>query len=394
MVKQPVKGRKAPAKRSAAKPSETSIPDAEVVVENIATDVKASEKNVKPDPVVEAEKPEKPVEPKPKPEMPKVEKPAETPVLEPQTSNSAMPAIFGGLVAGAIGFGAAYFVLPRADTSLAEQVSAQSTEISGLRDQVASIPAVDLSGLEAAQADAAAALTALDGRITGLEARLDDLSSRAGSDGSVATAAYEQELDVLRADIEAMRGTAMAELESAREQAASIQENADAAARNAAGRAALARVEGALETGAPLGAALDDLAAALATDVPEALTVVRDGVPTLAALQASFPEAARAALATARREGASGEPEGGLTAFLRNQLDVRSVAPKEGDSADAVLSRAEASLREGRLTDTLAELAALPEVARAELVEWQALAEARADALAAAATLSTTLNDN
>jgi hypothetical protein len=75
-------------------------------------------------------------------------------------------------------------------------------------------------------------------------------------------------------------------------------------------------------------------------------------------------------------------------------LDVRSVAPKEGNDADAVLSRAQAAINEGRLSDTLAELGALPEVARAELTEWQGLAEARADALAAAATLSTSLNDN
>lgn len=391
MVKQPTKGGKTPAKRSTAKPSESKIPDAKVVVEKTAAEAKPDEKVVKPAPVAEAEKP---VKPEVKPDMPKVEKPKEMPVLETESRGSVMPAIFGGLVAGAIGFGAAYFVLPKGDTSLAAQVSVQATEISGLRDQVAAIPTADLSGVESAQADAAASLVALDGRITGLETRLDDLSTRAGSDGSVATAAFEQELDKLRADIEEMRGTAMAELDSAREQAASIQENADAAARAAAGRAALARVEGGLETGAPLGAALDDLAAALQTDVPGALTAVRDGVPTLASLQTSFPEAARAALATARREGASGEPEGGFTAFLRNQLDVRSVAPKEGDGADAVLSRAEASLREGRLTDTLAELSALPEVARAELTDWQAQAEVRADALAAAATLSTTLNAN
>ena len=107
----------------------------------------------------------------------------------------------------------------------------------------------------------------------------------------------------------------------------------------------MSRIEGGLETGAPLGAALDDLADALQSDVPAELADVRDGVATLASLQASFPDYARAALATARREGASGEAEGGFTAFLRNQLDVRSVAPKDGDSADAVLSRAEAAFK-------------------------------------------------
>jgi hypothetical protein len=391
VAKQPAKGRTTTAKSSTAKTAAKPAPqiiDAEIVAEVSAEKVEAK----KPEPVkVESAKSDAP---NPKAETPKVEKTAKDSVLEPQQNASAMPAILGGLVAGAIGFAAAYMVLPKGDTSLAAQVSAQSTEISGLRDQIAAIPSVDLSGVEAAQAEAATAVADLDGRITGLETRLDDLSSRAGAEGSLSTAAYEQEMDALRADLAAMRGSVQAELESARAQAASIQENADAAARNAAGRAALARVEGGLETGAPLGAALDDLAAAMQADVPDALTAVRDGAPTLASLQASFPDAARAALATARAEGASGEAEGGFTAFLRNQLDVRSVAPKEGNDADAVLSRAQAAINEGRLSDTLAELGALPEVARAELTEWQGLAEARADALAAAATLSTSLNDN
>lgn len=394
MAKQPANGRKTTTKSRTAKAADKSKPqiiDAEIVAEKPAE--KVEEKQQEPAKVAEAE-PAKTQEPKPKVETPKIEEIAKAPVLEPQKSASAMPAVLGGLVAGAIGFGAAYFILPKGDTSLAAQVSAQSTEISGLRDQVAAIASVDLSGVEAAQAEAAALVADLDGRITGLEARLDDLSSRAGTEGSLSTAAYEQEMDALRADLDAMRGSAQAELESARAQAASIQENADAAARNAAGRAALARVEGGIETGAPLGAALDDLAEALQAEVPAALTAVRDGAPTLASLQASFPDAARAALATARAEGASGEAEGGFTAFLRNQLDVRSVAPKEGNDADAVLSRAQAAINEGRLTDTLAELGALPEVARAEFTEWQGLAEARADALAAAATLATSLNDN
>lgn len=90
----------------------------------------------------------------------------------------------------------------------------------------------------------------------------------------------------------------------------------------------------------------------------------------------------------------SGEAEGGFASFLRNQFDVRSVAPQEGDTTDAILSRAESNLRNGRLTETLSEIGALPEVARAELSDWVAMAETRADALAAAATLSSSLNEN
>ena len=380
MAKQPAKGRKTPQKPK-TKPAVAKAVEADIVapeiVETPAVEDPVSE--IEPEilePVIEA-----------------TEIPA-APFAEPAKSGSAMPAILGGLVAGAIGFGAAYFVLPKPDTTLPAQISAQASEITELRDQIAAVPAPDLSGVEAAQAATADAMVAADERITALETRLNDLSNRAGDSGSVSTAAYEAELDALRSEMENLRGTAIAELESAREQAAEIENNAEAAARAATGRASLARIQSGMETGAPLGEALDDLAAALQADVPAALTAVRDGTPTLAALQSDFPALARAALATARAEGVSGEAEGGFASFLRNQFDVRSVAPKDGDGTDAILSRAEATLRQGRLTDALAEVGALPEVARAELSDWIALAEARADALAAAATLSTSLNDN
>ena len=380
MAKQPAKGRKTPQKPK-TKPAVAKAVEADIVapeiVETPAVEDPVSE--IEPEilePVIEA-----------------TEIPA-APFAEPAKSGSAMSAILGGLVAGAIGFGAAYFVLPKPDTTLPAKISAQASEITELRDQIAAVPAPDLSGVEAAQAATADAMVAADERITALETRLNDLSNRAGDSGSVSTAAYEAELDALRSEMENLRGTAIAELESAREQAAEIENNAEAAARAATGRASLARIQSGMETGAPLGEALDDLAAALQADVPAALTAVRDGTPTLAALQSDFPALARAALATARAEGVSGEAEGGFASFLRNQFDVRSVAPKDGDGTDAILSRAEATLRQGRLTDALAEVGALPEVARAELSDWIALAEARADALAAAGTLSTSLNDN
>ena len=191
-----------------------------------------------------------------------------------------------------------------------------------------------------------------------------------------------------------MTGAAQAELAEARAAAAAIEEDAAAAARAAAARAALARVQTALESGAPIGAALGDLEEATGESAPAALLAVQDGVPTLAALQDGFPDVARAALATARSEGVAGEDTGGIGAFIRNQFDVRSTTPQEGSSADAILSRAEAAVRSGRLSDALAEISALPEVARAEMGDWLAMAEARADAIAAVDMLSTSTSDN
>jgi hypothetical protein len=79
---------------------------------------------------------------------------------------------------------------------------------------------------------------------------------------------------------------------------------------------------------------------------------------------------------------------------LRNQFDVRSTTPQEGTSTDAILSRVQAALGEGRLNDALAEVASLPEAARSVLTDWTAQGELRAAALEAATGLAAQLNDN
>ena len=54
---------------------------------------------------------------------------------------------------------------------------------------------------------------------------------------------------------------------------------------------------------------------------------------------------------------------------------------------------AEAALKEARLTDALAELDGLPEVAQPAMAPWIEMARTRQDALAAAESLAQTLNN-
>jgi len=174
----------------------------------------------------------------------------------------------------------------------------------------------------------------------------------------------------------------------AREMEDSAEETAEATMR----RAALSRIQTALDTGGSFADALADLGAT-GVSVPEALSRHADGgIPTLTDLQAAFPQAARAALAAARSEAVGSGETGGLTAFLRTQLGARSLEPREGDDPDAVLSRAEAAARDGRLIDALAEIEALPKVAKAELSNWAVLAGRRLDAVDAAQKLAEELN--
>jgi hypothetical protein len=243
----------------------------------------------------------------------------------------------------------------------------------------------------------------LSGQITAFEERLNAIERAPAEDGTLAEtaiASWERELDALReqfveqeAQMQALTAQAQADLEAARAEAEEVEQSAAEAAQAAIGRAALSRVQAALDSGNAFDAALADLQSAGAEVPPGLSAIASEGAPTITTLRDEFPAAARAALAAARSEGLADDGSNPLTAFLREQLDVRSVEPREGDDPDAILSRAEAALADGRLTDALGEIEALPEVARAEMTGWIELAMKRADAVAAAETIDQSLSN-
>ncbi|MFC3119087.1 mitofilin family membrane protein [Jhaorihella thermophila] len=79
---------------------------------------------------------------------------------------------------------------------------------------------------------------------------------------------------------------------------------------------------------------------------------------------------------------------------MERQLGLRSVKPRAGDDADAILSRAEAALTGGDLNRALAELDALPQTARDAMSDWLAQARTRQAAIAAVDDLIQSLNTN
>jgi hypothetical protein len=318
------------------------------------------------------------------------------------------PVVLGGIVAALLGYAAAYFGQQGRNDDLTTTLAAHTDRIAALEAQIAALPATpNMTPLtatlnemqlqvDAAQADLAVGFGTLDGRLNALE----QAPNADGTLSDTAIAAWQRELDGLRTEIEAQQArmqeladAATIQLDQTRVEAATIEQNATDAAAAATARAAVSQVQAALDTGAPFDAALGDLGSGIA--VPEALSAIAaDGVPTLTALQADFPDAARAALAIARSEGLAGEDGGGISGFLRNQFDIRSVTPQEGAAADAILSRAEDALRQNHLSDAMAEVATLPEVVRAEMAGWTSAAETRAAALAAVEGLSQSLTQN
>lgn len=369
----------------------------EIALDEPATEEASSE----PEPE-ETTEPEPPAA-DPEPEVRHDEPAAAVPAATRSGGTGFFALLLGGIAAGAIGYAVAYFQTGAAtgpDPEITETMNQFNDSLLALEERVTEIPAEfnaaplteALSGIEDTQ-------NALSEQVVSLGERLDQLERQPNADGTLgetAVAAFEQDMQALRdqvgtlqSDLQAMTEQAMEQLSVTRDEAQAIEDNAVAAAQAATRRAALARIQAALETGAPFAPALTDLEAALEGPPPEALVAVaEEGVATLASLQDEFTPLARQALSTARSEGVAGEESRGFSAFLRNQFDVRSVAPQEGGSVDAILSRAEAALNDGRLNDTLAELASLPEPVRASLTDWTARAEARVSAVDAATTLS------
>lgn len=269
--------------------------------------------------------------------------------------------------------------LDSAEGALSEAVITLESRIAAFEEQT--------SGGVAATHTLGETLTQLDARVTALDGRLTAIEEAEpqAPDGSEAMAA---QLDEFRKELDAVTQEARRQIEEAQSRADEIEAAAAEAGAEAEREAALADIRAALDS----GAAYTDVLSSFES-VPEALEVnAASGVPTLASLQSDFPNAARSALSEAQTvpsEAGAGEK---LAAFLARQTNARSLSPREGESANAVLSRAEAMLNEGDLDAALSELAALPEASAAAMSGWIEAAESRAAALNGFAELSGQMN--
>jgi hypothetical protein len=334
-----------------------------------------------------------------------------------------LPLIFGGAVAAALGFfgsqidsveRALGLAPPPEENGLQETVDAQAAELATLEERIAALtqtvddlpeppPPTDLSGLEDQLTQQSARIDEQAARLDQLAQRVEEVEKRPMTESvsEDAIAAYEEELQRLQsavaeqqADLQATVAEQRAEIESLLAEAQASETAAERNARIATARAAAAKIIAAVDNGAPFATELAELQEAGGVEVPEILAETAEtGVATLGDLQIRFPDVARDGLSAARKEEADAG-QGGFGAFLDRQLGARSVTPQEGDDPDAVLSRAEAAVRQGRLGDALAEIDALPDSARAAMSTWISQAETRHDAVRAAQALMTALATN
>ncbi|MGC9417514.1 MAG: COG4223 family protein [Rhodovulum sp.] len=333
----------------------------------------------------------------------------------PSRGGGFLAPLIGGVLAAGIGYGAAQFINPQgwpfpgaglgdeAQATLAaadERLAAMQGQIAALQDQIGAFADSQGGSAEALapeMATLADQMAALADRLGALDGRVSELAKAqvavAGEEAAQAVAAYEREIAAMRDELAAQRDENAKLAESVASVADQAETEIGAAMDRAAqveARAAMMRIDAALANGSPFDTAVDQLQG---IEVPEPLSAVAaQGVATVAELQRDFPPAARAALDAALPVEADGDVGDRVSAFVRSQLGLRSLEPREGNDTDAVLSRAEAALREGDLPAALAEIDALPDPAKAEMADWVNAATARVDAIEAARALEQSLN--
>ncbi|MCF3973655.1 hypothetical protein [Paracoccus salsus] len=281
-----------------------------------------------------------------------------------------------------------------AEAAAREQVEALRAE---LAEAAATRPASEVPDDPAAGADDGADQTAtliagLQARLEEQAARIEELAARPVPDPDAAERmqSLADQAAALEQQIQSAAEAARAQLTAAQEEAEKMQDAAAESTRRAEAVAAIASLQAALDRGVTPDEMRQTLADA-GVEAPDALT--RE-VPSLDRLQATFGDASRAALRATLREDSSSGGSNVLANFLRAQTGARSVAPREGDDPDAVLSRANAEVEAGRITAALDEIAALSDTARSApaMAEWLEGATAYRDAHDALSDLSANSN--
>lgn len=296
-----------------------------------------------------------------------------------------VPMLLGGVICVGLGYAGANFIkpdgwpFPGASTDvLLNRMSALEAQLADSQSQVAQVAElIDTVRGEVsdttASVDAKIADIDLSGALAPVEAALADIDRRLTAVEAApvaeaivspeATAAYERQLN----DMQTLLNSEIARLQDAKEAA----ENEEA---NAAKASAVSRLQEAITTGQPYDAVLKNLQ----IDVPAALSApAAQGVATLQEIATSFSAAADMAIVETAKTDA--DSQGWIDRFLRTQLGLRSLTPKDGASPDAILSRAEQAIRENDLQLALTEISTLPDVGQAVMADWVAVAQTRLD---------------
>lgn len=236
-----------------------------------------------------------------------------------------------------------------------------------------------------------------DPAVADLRSRVEALEQRPAASGpspaqAQSNVATEKEIAVLTREIAALR-TTLSALDQAvatqRDQAKALSDAVDAqssgeqkalvAARASAVIGVAARLAGSIDAGVPFAAELDLLGPlaqgdAKLTEIMAALQPhAQAGVTSRAALEAEFPEVAKAALAEDLADDSYGER---LLGKLRSLVSLRRVGDVPGDTTEARLARAEQAIHAGDVAKAAELVKSLPAQTSKATAAWLARAEA------------------
>lgn len=312
-------------------------------------------------------------------------------------SSGVLPLVVAGFICAGLGFGAAILSQPSnpiwpVHPDVAQFLDETTGKITGIDTRLNALEGyvtdVDQRAVgDVFQSDLDELTTGFDQRFLEIGSQLQNFEKRlAALEKSTIESAipdelvaqYQDEVKRLKETLEAQRESLQQFMSETAETANEVTQRA----KDTVARGILAQIRAAIDAGGPFDTAIKEFDEQVGEVLPNQLrTLAEEGVQTYQELRDSFAEAARSALNAARDELNESEGFAGIGNYLRKQFQARSVKPKAGDDADAVLSRAEQALRENDLNGALNELDALPDAARDQMQPWIDQARERQDAL-------------
>lgn len=312
-------------------------------------------------------------------------------------SSGVLPLVASGFICAGLGFGAAILSQPsnpiwplhpdvaqfRDETT--GQITGIDTRLNALEGRVTDVDQRAVG--DVFQSDLAELTNLYEQRFLEIASQLENFDKRlAALEKSTIESAipdelvaqYQDEVKRLKETLEAQRESLQQFMSETAETANEVTQRA----KDTVARGILAQIRAAIDAGGPFDTAIQEFDEQVGDAIPNQLrSLAQEGVQTYQELRDSFAETARSALNAARDELNESEGFTGIGNYLRKQFQARSVTPKTGDDADAVLSRAEQALRENDLNGALNELDALPDAARDQMQPWIDQARERQDVL-------------
>ncbi len=265
-------------------------------------------------------------------------------------------------------------------SALSTRMESLSGELTGLRDDVSKLS----GGVTAAEVTTmGTTLSDLSSKVGKIGERLAAIDTRVGSlpenvaDAQVMTS-LGSELSSVKSTVE----TVKADLGSQKEVLTTVQDQlANGADKKAARALAAAALKSDIDRGLPFADSLGVLKSVSdeGADVSILEPYAATGIPSEVSLVERFDavsDAVMAATTEVKDEGAITRLVAGAKAFVK----VKSVAPIEGESPAAILSRIGAAVTSGDLAKASSEWATLPEAGKAASKKWHDDLQARINA--------------